>query len=102
VTRRNLLLLLGGRRGGFLVAGSRSSGGFVARGRFGGALRGSSTFGGAFFAFLLFLDHLDVAGSGGFGRSGLFFSARHSHGDNRDILVAEDFHTLGRFDFADM
>src|SRR6185437_16053228 len=97
----NLLRLLGGRSGGLLVAGSRS-GGFVAGSGLGGALRRSGTF-RAFFAFLLFLDHLDVASSSGaFGRSGLFFSARHGYRDNRDTLVTEDFNTLGRLDIADV
>jgi hypothetical protein len=64
------------------------------------ALRGS----GAFLAFfLLLLDHFHVAGGNrlGFGGGGLFlFRARHRHGDDRDVLVANDFHSFGRLDFA--
>ena len=66
------------------------------------ALRGS----GALLAFfLLLLDHFHVAGGNrlGLGGGGLFlFRARHGHGDDRDVLVADDFHAFGRLDFADV
>ena len=71
-------------RGGFLALGRR----------------------GAFLAFFLLLfDHFHIAGSSRSGLGGggfLFFRARHGHGDDRDVLVTNDFHTVGQFDFADV
>src|SRR5205085_7914761 len=94
LARRSFLRALGRGSGAF---GSRSS----ALGRRSSSpLRG----GGAFFAFFLLLfDHFHFArGGGGFGRFGrfFFFRARSGHGNNRNLLVANDLNSLGRFDLS--
>jgi hypothetical protein len=69
---------------------------------------------GAFFAlgrrfaflalFLLFLDHLDVAGGrrGAFSRGDFFLRARQRHGHHRDVFVTDNFNAGRRLDFTEV
>ena len=94
--------------GGLFGAGSRSLLRALRRAFFRGLRGGFFALGrsGAFFAFFLLLfDHLHVARSRNLGRCGrrfFLFRARHRHGDDRDVLVADDFHAVGQLDFAEV
>ena len=105
----------GGSRGFFARFGAGFGAGFL--GTLGRSLLGAffralgrgflRAFGRSFLfaVFFLFFDHLHVARRNRFGFRGRHFfgfGARYGHGDDRDALVAEDFATFRRLDFADM
>ena len=53
----------------------------------------------SFFSLIISTSPAAVAASAG---GGFLFGARRGHGEDGDMLVAQNFHARGRFDFADV